>query len=400
MKKVLVFIFIISLVFLTTNCSNDNQNSYHHRRHFSAELNTPRQSGLDIFFKYSKEALTIVGLALGIYFGLPFLRKKLVEDHVKKLFENIQETNKEIKELTHTLIDKHLSKTYKNNPTSINEIQELYNDLDDLYKKSLNGSSEVVTFSFFLKRTIQGVLRTYEPKFNEIITTSELYELCINVLYEIAFFTTKVITIPYNSKTEQFKYIHPELEQYVLNKKYQKFKHLEQGVDNKYASPLLISFYNHINRCSSKHIIRSAYLIAQSPVPMARLLFLNKIYFPPILKSTEKKLFITDMRLHLISFKIAFQIGSSGQREIVTLLYTNISDQFHFTKSIKKEELETKFFDDYIKSIDIDIKKSLKITFDNLEIITLEFDKIYLEDLFRKNQNRLKVKMKKELKSK
>ena len=69
----------------------------------------------------------------------------------------------------------------------------------------------------------------------------------------------------------------------------------------------------------------------------------------------------------------------------------------NFTGSIKKEDLENDFIDDYIPSKDLDLKKALNLTFGTKEEITIEFEKSYLKELYKRNKRLIKNKMRNEL---
>ena len=395
MKKTVCSLIIISFIFI--GCVPKVPIVKDPSKEIVVEIKEKPQDLFGSILQYSKEIVTIIGLIAAIALGYPALRKKLTEDHVKKIIEDIQSSNKEIKILCQSLSDKHLSRTYKSEILSNSDIQQAYNELDDLHKKALNASSEVVTFTFLLKRTIQGILRRYDPKnISYRIYSDEFYTFYINILYEIAFFATKIVNIPSSSRIVRIKYINRVVEKFVTNNRYKKFKYFEQGVDTKYASPLLLSYYGHIYRCHNVIILRAAYKIFNSPAPISRILYMNGFYFPPILKKKEPTLFVQET-IHLLGFKKSLQFNDKGRKDVVSLLFSNNSEMFNFTKSLKKEQLENDFIDDYISSKNVDLKKALKINFGNLEDITIEFEESYLKDLFKANKRLLRDKMRKEL---
>lgn len=394
MKRIVIFIIVVThFLGASANKVDATQRSFE----YLVEIEEKRENVLDSIIKYTKEILVLVGLSAGIVLGYPAIRKKLVEDHVKKIIEDIQDSNKEIKILCQSLSDKHLSRTYKTEIISINEIQQAYYEVDELHKKALNASKEVVTFTFLLKRTIQGILRRYDTKNQSYrIFTNEFYGFYINILYEITFFATKIVNIPTNTRTVRIKYINRKIKKYVVNNKFKKFKYIEQGVDNKYASQLLLSFYGNIYRINNIIILRAAYTIFSSPAPISRLLFLNELYFPPILKKREPTLFIYE-KLNLIGIIKQVQYGAQGKREIVQLLYANIGEMFNFVGTLTKQDIEDNFIDDYILSKGIDLKKAIKIKIGNLEEMTIDLEKDYLNELFNINKKLLKEKMLKEM---
>jgi hypothetical protein len=395
MKKLVVSFFVISLIII--GCSQNPKLSEDPKKELLIEIKGKPQDLVDSILNYTKEILIIIGLGAGIVLGYPALRKKLMEDHIKKLIDDIQSSNKSIKIQCQTLIDNYYSKTYRSDLISISDIQQTYNELDSLHKQALNASKEVVTYVFMLKSTIQGVLKIYDPmQVPYLIYSNEYYGSYITILHEIIFFTTKIVNIPSSSRTVRFKYINKKIEKFIIKDNFRKFKYFEQGVDYRYTSPLLLSFYGNIHKFQNTLILKSAYKIFNSPVPIIRLLYLNGLYFAPILKKKEKTLFIEE-RLYLIGFKSSIRYDEKGEKEIVSLLFCNISDTMNFTGSIKKEDLENDFIDDYIPSKDLDLKKALNLTFGTKEEITIEFEKSYLKELYKRNKRLIKNKMRNEL---
>lgn len=395
------YICIIAVFFscFLLSCTNDNIKTKE-KSPFYVEIKGDHPNLADDIFKYLKELLTIIGIGAGIIIGYPALRKKLREDHIKKLLDETQEANKETKFACHKLIDKYLSRTYSNEPVHRNDIQKVFIEIVELNEKALNASKEVVTLSILLKTTIQRVLRHYDPKKHySIITTDEFYGLFIVILYEIIFFSEKIVTIPWNQSTKQITYLNKRIEKFVSNNKYKKFKYFEQGFDNNVTSPLYFFFYASIHKCSHFLFHRSAYKIFESPVPIARLLYLNKLYFPVILESNgHASLFNESQILKLVSFKTMTQLNQVGEKNIIKFTYANTSELFHFVDSLTKKQFEEGFSDSYINSNGIELNKVNKFSKGKLEFIQIEIDYSLAKSVFDENEKELIKQMKKEIK--
>ena len=394
-----ISIFVILLTIFLYSCKKDNINAGE-RVPILVEIKNEQSNLADDIFKYFKEILTIIGLGAGIVLGYPALRKKLREDHIKKLLNETQEANKETKFACHKLIDNYLSRTYSNEPVQRNDIQKVFNEVVILNEKALNASKEVVTFAILLKTTIQKILRQNDPKQHySIITTREFYGLFIDILYEIIFFSEKIVAIPLSQSTKQISYLNKKIEKFVSNNKYKKFKYFEQGFDNNATSPLYFSFYASIHRCSHFLFHRSAYKIFESPIPVARLLYLNRIYFPLLLESKERiKLIGGTYILNLVSFKITNQLTQKGEKKIIKFTYANISDIVNFIGSLTKEQFLENFTDSYINSQGVELDKINKFSKGKLEYIQVEIDYKVAQNLFKKNEKSLVQQMKKEMK--
>jgi hypothetical protein len=396
-KSLDIILTLLVFSFLLIGCTaNDGSIKHTQEKNSTEQLDQETQSLTNILNNL-KEIVTIIGLIVGICLGYPFLRKQLIDNQVKQFIDDIQISNKEIKVSCQKLIDKYISRTYLTEEITIPDIQSTYDEMDELHSVALNATREVTTFVFLFKRTVQNFLRVYDStNVPYRIYTDKYYSLYIKILQEISFFSTKIISVPKSAKTVNLKYINREIEKFLDKGNFRKFKYFEQGVDHRAASPLLLSFYSNIFNIGNSLFVKSAFKVFNSPVPVVRLLYLYKIYFPPILKKTEKSLFIYEV-LYLVGFSASTRYSEDGEKQIITLLYCNISDMVNFTDSITKEVLETKFIDDYINSNGVEIKKAIKVEFGSKEDIKIEFEKNYLHELFNKNRKRIRNKMLSEL---
>ncbi|MBU0474710.1 MAG: hypothetical protein KKF62_11160 [Bacteroidetes bacterium] len=366
----------------------------------TTKIESETTRSLEDYLSIITEIITICGLVLGIFWGFPILKKKLQENHIIKLLEETQELNKEIMSLCHKLLEKHSTKIYKNRPVNNKELQNAYLEIREIDDKAHNSTNEIATIVHLLKITFQGVLRYYDDdKKSFILTSSDIYKLYLTILSDIIFYASKVVKIPQKTSTKNVRIIKKELEPFLTNNFYKKYKYFEIGLNVNSTSPIVFQFYSHINS-SSLLFQRAAYQILGNSTPIARLLYFHKIYLPIELSSNkEDDFFGGKNKIHLIGFKFMRSFSQNGIKNTVDVFYSNLGDTYRFVEgAISKKTLINDYYDSYLESSQI--KESEIIYFGKYrpEIIKLTFEQVYLEKLFGKNKGVLQKKMKSEIK--
>ena len=300
-----------------------------------------------------KDLLLIISLLIGIYFGVPVLRKTIFGSHIKDLIKKSHEANKDINYRCSELIDTYIPLTYENNPLQKQDIEVINIELKKLHIKALDASKEVTTLIVLLKNTFQYLYDEYNLNFNTI-TTNDFHILNYQILYMIVSISAKIINIPSSIKTEKEKYVNDKLDDFVINNEYEKFKFFEVGFDNNPISANYSSFYQKINNSQNYLIRRSGYKATNSPAPLLRLLYFNKLYFPLILKKEINLPIIQELFLCLIGFDI---IEKEDKKDSVKLYYSNINTGVEFVKNLKEDDFINNYKVNYLKSINVNLKK-------------------------------------------
>ena len=246
------------------------------------DSNIEKEMSISEYLSLIKEIVTIIGLALGIFWGFPILKKKLQEDHIKKLVDETQQSNKSIREECHKLIEKHSTKPYKNRRVDYKELQDIYLEIRNIDLKASDTSKEISSLVYLLKNTLQGVLRHYDPAKTSLLTSTGLYNFYLSILSDIIFFATKVVTLPKKASTTKFRLINRSIEKFLTDNTFDKYKYFEIGLDIKVASPVTFLFFSRVNNYSEYLFQRAAYQIIINPAPITRLLYLQEIYLPVI----------------------------------------------------------------------------------------------------------------------
>ncbi len=362
-----------------------------------------KESRFNSFFKYFKEFIGPLVALLGILLAIPILRKKLLENHITNALNKIQETNSVVHALNQNLIDKYIPLTFNNNILRKKDIETVFKEIKEIYYISLNGSSDVVTTLFYLKNTIQGTLKHYNPKTASFISTRELYGLIIETLEIANFYCTQVVQVPKSTRTETKNIINKKLQKFVTHSDYLKYKHFNQGIINDPNSAHFTLFYSKINSLSTSIIKRAAFQIYWAIAPVAKFLYLSEIYAPLEIEMPHSDpLFGSkSLKLYLIGYTNRNQLtmADGTTKKIVELIYSNPNDFHRFASNLKFNTIKNDFKDTYIIESNFHLNQANKMTRSGIETFKLQFDRRYLEEMFKKNKSKLKDKLLSEIKN-
>lgn len=391
--KLKLVIFISIFLFISCNKESDSKQKTAYQLEIKPVEN---KSFLEEAFPYIKDSLGVIAVFLGLWITYPLLKKKLVETHITNTLQKIQDANRVIQRDCQKLIDKYTPLTYSNEYIREPELQKVYDEIRKLYYNSQESSGDITTVVFYLKNTLQGVLKHYKFGKHEIIVSRDLYGLTISILDLVIFYCTKVVQIPESTKIEKNNLINPKLKRFVTNSSSNQYKHFSQGVITDVKTSHLGFFYEEINRRNHSLIKRAAFRTFQDPAPIANLLFLNEIYAPLVLEKEYNSPFNNDgkLRLFLIGFsfrnKLTMKDGSIKQ--VVDLDYCNPDDFGRFADHLKMNDFKTNFQDVYIKDSEFAFEK-ISMKHSNIETITIQIENEYLKTKFKS----LKRKMVKQM---
>lgn len=404
MKRCFIIFVIIILSFVSINYSQNNTKKTNSIENQALPDNSKKtESFFTLTFStildYIKEIITIIGLLFGLFWGFPILRKKLQEDQIKDFVKETQQYNKNIRQECHKLIEKHTTKQYKNIVIGYKELQNIYLEICEIDLKAFNTSKEISSLVFLLKNTFQGVLRHYN-KNTKLLTTGMVYPFYLSILSEIIFFATKVVLLPEKASTEKFRLINKKIDPYLSDNTFRKYKYFEIGLNIKATSPVTFLYFSLINKHADFLFQRASYQIMKNVAPIAILLFFNKIYFPIILERNEKFILSdSKVKLYLIGFQSIITHSTTESKKSVDFYYSNLDDTMVFVKNrLKKSHFISDYKDIYIKSKQIDLPKINSFATDAPEILKVNVDQEYVQELFKDNKKKIKKKMKKELK--
>lgn len=395
-KSILISILLLNSLIVLGQADTSNQ-----KKTVTVEFQfqeKQEKSEFDKYFGYFKDVLGPLVALTGILLTLPILRRKLVENHITTKLNEIQTSNSEIQTFNQKLIDKYVPLTYSNNLLTLQDLENLLTGLQKGFHVSQKASSDVATLMFYLKTTLQGVNKHFDPKNSKLFSTRGLLGFVIDNLDLINFYSTQVVQIPKSSKTKQSNLINKNIRKYVTHSKIVQYRYFKLGIIDDPDSAHFTMFSGKVNRTNHALLMRAAFQIYWNPNAIAKLLFLNKIYAPSKLTKPEKDhLFgIESLDLYLIGFSISNQLSKdpNAPTKVVDLIYSNPDDFHRFVGNLKYDKLKSNFNDDWIPNSDFSLGESISMTKVEIETFRLKYDKNYLMNLFKKNRRKIKKKLK------
>lgn len=350
------------------------------------------KSIFDTVFTYLKEILGPLVALIGILLTLPILKKKLVENHITAALTKIQECNKSVQRRGQELTDKYLPLTYSSELLRKNEVNKAFEDIKKLYYLSQDGSSDVVSFLFYLKVTLQGTLKHYDSKV--FLTNRALYGFIIDILQTTDFYCSQVVQIPKSTATETSHLINKKLKKFVTHSDFLKYRHFNQGVIDDPNSAHYTIFYGKVNKWGINLMKRAAFQIYFNPSPIKKLLYLNELYAPTKIEMPHDDPFMgtKSLKVFLIGFKQSRQItfSDNNQKSIVELIYSNPDDFHRFASNLKFETIKDKFKDTSLANSTFDLSRASKMTSNDFETFSLVFNEDYLRQQFKLNKGKFK----------
>lgn len=301
MRKTTFIILLFLNLFLVKNSFGQTPNIEKEKTDYLIELKISqkeKETNFDNYFKYFKDLLGPAIALFGILMTLPILRKKLTENHITTTLNNIQSANSEIQSFNQKLIDKYIPLTYSNDLLTKQDIENALIDLQEGFHLSQKASSDVTTLMFFIKTTIQGTIKHYDPKNSKLFSTRGFLGFIIDNLELVNFYSTQVVQIPKSSKTKKSNLITKSLRKHVTHSDIVQYRHFKLGIIEDPDSAHFTMFCGKVNRNNHALLMRSAFQIYWSPNAIAKILFLNKIYAPSIIEMPHKDpLFGTEVQV-------------------------------------------------------------------------------------------------------
>ena len=349
-----------------------------------------------------KDIIVALGVILGLIIGHKGLRRLLIENVIKERLAITNEANIKVKSLAEQIISKinDLGDTVR----AADEDDIIY--INSLTKKlvnsSINTSPEVHTLAFLLYETTKDFELVIDKRIKnsrrlERRTASDFYRIVSMTASRISYFAGSIVDVPNSSKTIKYQGIRKEIRKYLGKTGFETLKNYSTGLELQSSSAIPLLFQEIINRSSSDYIFKKKFFeVLQSNIPVLFYLYLNEIYFPLILKSSETDMFGFDRKLyltHVNSKRTSF--GESHGREYFEFIYSNINPRFSFVDTITKKTLTENYTDDFI-DFDTGRFKRLQKKFVRLgdESFMLECDSSDAKEYFERVEHMIKKYLK------
>lgn len=405
MKTFLFLIFTFFFITIINGCDLISKSSQGKNKTTNTKIEikyesngNTKKTNWEKYIKYVIDASGPTIALIGILITFPLLRKKLTENHITNALNEIQRTNINVLKNNHELIDLYLPNTYIGRRLSKKETEKLLADIKKAFYLSQSGSSDVMTILFYLKSTIQNLLKNFNSRPERLVTAIDVYALAINTLEIVNFYCTQVAQIPKSGETINLDIINKKIVKYTSHNEYKKYKYFRQGVIHDANSSHFTLFYNKVLKCSCPLILRAAFQIYCSPAPVLKEMYLFGIYAPTELVTIEEKpspLGLKNRKVYLIGIKFQTELTPRKSREVVDLIYSNPDDIHLFANHLNFDQLKNSFKDSFIHDSQFDIKEARKMNHLCKETFKLQYTKCYLENCFQNNKRKIEKAMKK-----
>lgn len=355
---------------------------------------------LNKFSDILMKLITPFTVSLGVILGYPLLKKRLMEKYISKRFDILVDANNKVRQECLRIQSKYPIK-YISEQLTLEHISEILIDITKIRQTALDASSEVYKYADLVFQTIQ---HFYDRvSFNKQCISGYYKETLdkwmhnhILKIYDCAKY---VIEIPDGEIHSKSRLKDKKLSSFVTENKISEIRGFESSISHYHTSALLVLFYGVNNRWLDEENFRlfsDSYKIAPSPSPFARLMYLNDIYAPPVLRSPDKIIFDYGY-LNLVGFKRKRKttLGSGKSKSYYILIYHNISDISFVYGTINNKSDLSRYSDSYINvHFDFDNISSFK---KDGEYIILEVDVEYLNENFFNYKNKIIERFREEI---
>lgn len=340
-----------------------------------------------------RECLSIIAILTAGVFGYAIIKRNLIEENVKDLITEDFSRRTALLEECIRQENKYTKRVIEANPISLAEIEALYIDSNSIYQYGIKNRTEIANVSYLLTNTIRLISRYYSNQHNKIPFTDiyVFYVTLLNVLHNIAL---KNIVFP--SIRDLLFYTKPikidnDLKKIVAKPKYRVLNFIEFGSNFSQFSIEIVNFFYEVNRSRDYIIFKSAYRAFNSNDPIYRFLFLNKIYFPPVISLNQYSILSgVNIRLTMIGF--INQVGVIGGKKTIDFYFMPEKELYGLPKGSNSFSLYTDFKDEYL-SESIDYKIS-SVSISDVDTVCFRLSQDVCEDAFKKTKRKLQKKMK------
>jgi len=348
-------------------------------------------------------SLAVVALFWGLYLGNKGLKRYLIDDIIKRKTASISEANQNSKILAKKIINKILEKDDYKRRADVDDVIYLKSLAKKLKEVSLNGSSEVHTLAFLLYETIKDIQLDIKKETGKSLrmegrSATDFYILVLNVCYKIEFFAGNIIDIPKSTTTQKYDEINKKLAKYLDKTDIEVLKDVRVGTNIDLNSSIVLIYFTILRNSVFDYIFfRKFFIKIRNNYPVIYHLFVNEIYFPPIITNKKHDKLFGKKELHLINIEQKENlIGEDKGKKYYELAYSNLDEIKNFVDNINLIELVNQYQDSFIKSEDSQIFTSINPN--SFKILGEKSLSFQCEDIAGKeNFNKVKRKFKKRL---
>ncbi len=304
------------------------------------------------------EFLSPTAIILGLVLGYPLLKRKLVDGHITKQFEIINEANRKVRNEALRLKAKYpITQDYT--PLSKEYLTSVYEDVCSLNELSLDANSVLYKYTELLRRALCLYIKKYDECIGEngivqennsayIINRDTIMAWMQHHLVTIYNYARTMQEIPTESPKKR-KYEEGDVSKYLTENTFYEIESLDPTISYYYNSQYLMKYQENNNKSLSDRdwlFFKYCYSAVKTTMAMARMMYKDNIYIPLVLSRKNNDIF--EESLCLVGYKTSDVINLSTGQTINTYVcfYANIGILDN-TSNIKKSEDLNGFIDPY-----------------------------------------------------
>lgn len=272
--------------------------------------------------------LTPVSIILGLVLGYPLLKKKLTETYVARQFDVMDNANRITRAECLKLQDKYMAGV-RSKELTLDFVTEARDDLQRLWQSAIDAAPDVYRYIYLVYQSLKNLEKYYSMSNLQIHShyQEELSTWLNGQLHEIYHYSKSVGVFP-SGATISRHHLNKRLDKFVSGNSFEEIENLNRSVDYYHHSAMLVMFYGKNKAEFNKdnlYFYLSCFEVAPSLGPFARLMYNERIYFPPLIRSKEP-LLLHHGELYLIGYSKMMSAGGNGEEHYYVCTYANISN--------------------------------------------------------------------------
>lgn len=305
------------------------------------------------------EFLSPTAIILGLVLGYPLLKRKLVDGHITKQFEIINEANRKVRNEALRLKAKYpIEQDFT--PMSKEYLTSVYEDVCLLNELSFEANSVLYKYTELLRRALHLYIKEYDKHIGEkgivqdgnsmyIINRDTLKAWMQYHLVTVYDYARTMQEVPTKSPKER-KYEEGDVSKYLTENTFYEIESLDPSISYYYNSQYLMKYQENNNKSLSDRdwlFFKYCYSSVRTTKAMARMMYKDRVYLPLVLSRGTGEIF--NETLCLVGYKKSDVINLSTWQTIDSYVcfYASIG-VLDNTSIIKKSEDLNGFIDTYI----------------------------------------------------
>ena len=307
------------------------------------------------------EFLSPTAIVLGLVLGYPLLKRKLVDEHITKQFEIINEANRKVKNEALRLKVKY---PIDGDSTSLSKeyLISVYEDVRSLNELSFDANSVLYKYTELMRRALHLYIKEYDNHIGEkgivqegnsmyIINRDTLKAWMQYHLVTIFEYARTMQEVPTESPKKR-QYEEGDVSRFLTENTFYEIESLDPTISYYYNSQYIMKYQENNNKSlSSKRdwlFFKYCYSSVKTTKAMARMMYKNKIYIPLVLRKVFNE--VLKETLCLVGYNESGEVNPSTGQTVDTYVcfYASI-DVLDSTSNIKEPKDLDGFVDPYIE---------------------------------------------------